>query len=198
MTTFIPMLTLGIPGSASMALMMGALMVQGVSPGPRLVVDHPNLFWGVIASMWVGNLMLLVLNLPLVGIWIRLLAMDFKLLFPAIVVFCCVGVYSTDLSAFSVFLMAGFGLLGYVFVALGCPLPPLIMGFIMGPMLEENFRRSMLLSNGDPSIFVSRPISTVCVLAIAAFFLSHAYQLYRKRSAPRPATASGAPNAPGA
>lgn len=166
MTSFIPMLTLGIPTGVSMALMLGALTVHGVTPGPRMMSDHPDIFWGVIASMWVGNFSLLILNLPLIGIWIRLLQMDFRLLFPAILIFCCLGVYSADLSAFSLFIALAFGLLGCIFFILDCPRAPLIMGFILGPMLEENFRRSMIISDGEFWIFLSRPIAAVCLLGV--------------------------------
>lgn len=168
-TSFIPMLTLGIPGNAVMALMMGAMLIQGVVPGPQVMLDRPDLFWGIIASMWIGNLMLVVLNLPLIGIWIRLLAVPYRLLYPAILLFCCVGVYSINNSAFDILIMGTFGLLGYILVKLECEPAPLILGFILGPLMEENLRRAMLLARGDPSTFVTNPIS--CTLLVAALLL---------------------------
>jgi putative tricarboxylic transport membrane protein len=169
-TSFIPMLTLGIPGNPVMALMIGAMMIQGVAPGPQVMTEQPELFWGVIASMWVGNLMLVILNLPLIGIWIKLLTLPYRLLFPAILLFCCIGVYSINNSTFDVLAMAAFALLGYIWAKLGCEPAPLILGFILGPLMEENLRRAMLLSRGDPSTFVTKPISAV-LLAIAVLLL---------------------------
>ncbi len=168
-TSFIPMLTLGIPGNAVMALMMGAMLIQGVVPGPQVMLDRPDLFWGIIASMWIGNLMLVVLNLPLIGIWIRLLAVPYRLLYPAILLFCCVGVYSINNSAFDILIMGAFGLLGYILVKLECEPAPLILGFILGPLMEENLRRAMLLARGDPTTFITNPIS--CTLLVAALLL---------------------------
>jgi putative tricarboxylic transport membrane protein len=168
LTHFIPMLTLGIPAGAAMALMLGALTIQGITPGPGILTEHPDLFWGVVASMWIGNLMLLVLNLPLVGIWIRLLAIPYRLLYPAILVFCCIGVYSVANDPADVVMMAGFGAFGYLLLKLGCPPAPLILGFILGPILEENMRRALLISRGDPAVFVTRPISLAFLLAALA------------------------------
>ncbi|MFG1478340.1 tripartite tricarboxylate transporter permease [Xanthobacter sp. V4C-4] len=165
-TSFIPLLTLGIPSNAVMALMVGALMVQGVAPGPQLITERPTLFWGVIASMWVGNSMLVVLNLPLIGIWIRLLSAPYRLLFPAIVLICCLGAYSLNNSTFDVLLVAVFGVLGYAFHVLDCEPAPFLMGFVLGPMFEEYLRRAMLLANGNPLAIVERPISAV-FLALA-------------------------------
>jgi TctA family transporter len=168
LTHFIPMLTLGVPAGAAMALMLGALTIQGITPGPAVMTRNPDLFWGVIASMWIGNIMLLVLNLPLIGIWIRLLTIPYRLLYPAILVFCCIGVYSVSNSWFDVLLAAGFGLVGYVFRQFGCSSAPLILGLVLGPLLEENLRRSLQLSRGDPTIFFTRPISLgILVLTVA-------------------------------
>jgi putative tricarboxylic transport membrane protein len=175
-THFIPMLGLGIPAGPAMALLLGALTIQGITPGPQVMTLHADLFWGVVASMWIGNMMLLVLNLPMVGIWIRLLSMPYRLLYPAILVFCCIGVYSVSNSAFDVLLAAGFGLVGFVFKKLQCSPAPLILGLVLGPVLEENFRRSLLISGGDPWIFVSHPISAgflvTAIVLVAIFSLS--------------------------
>jgi putative tricarboxylic transport membrane protein len=166
-THFIPMLTLGIPAGAAMALMLGAMLVQGIAPGPRMITEHPDVFWGLLASMWLGNLMLLVLNLPLVGVWIKLLSLPYRILVPAILIFCCIGVYSVNNSAFDVMLAAGFGVLGYAFSLMRCQPMPLIVGFILGPVLEQNMRRALLLSRGDLGVFVTRPISlTLLVMAV--------------------------------
>ena len=174
-TSFIPMLTLGIPSNPVMALMIGALIIQGITPGPNVVTEQPVLFWGLIVSMWLGNLMLVVLNLPLVGIWVRLLSVPYHFLFPAIVVFCSVGVFSVNNASFDVTLMAVFAVIGYVLVKLDCEPAPLLLGFVVGPMLEENIRRAMLVSRGDPMIFVERPISAgllvIAAIAIAAVTL---------------------------
>lgn len=164
-TSFIPMLTLGIPSNVIMALMMGAMIIQGVQPGPAVIRDQPELFWGLIVSMWVGNLMLVVLNLPLIGVWVRLLTMPYRLLFPAIMVFCAIGVYTLNNSIFDVHVMIVFGLLGYVFYKVGCEPAPFLLGMILGPMMEEYLRRAMLLSRGNPLTFVERPLSAV-LLAI--------------------------------
>ncbi len=158
-TSFIPMLTLGIPPNAVMALMVGAMTIKGIQPGPQVMTSNPQLFWGLIASMWVGNLMLVILNLPLIGIWIKLLTVPYKYLFPAIALFCCIGVYTLNNSTFDVFLTAIFAVVGYVFYKLSCEPAPLLLGFILGPMMEENLRRALLLSRGDWSAFVTRPLS---------------------------------------
>ncbi len=169
-TSFIPLLTMGIPTNPLMALMIGALMIQGIQPGPSMIHDQPALYWGVVASMWIGNLMLVVINLPLVGMWVSLLRIPYRLLFPAIILFCCIGAYASSNSVFSVWLMLGWGALGYFFNKVGVQPAPMVLGFVLGPMLEENFRRAMLLSGGDPLVFVQRPISAV-LLAIAAALL---------------------------
>ena len=180
-THFIPMLTLGVPAGAAMALMLGALMIQGIAPGPLVMTDHPDLFWGVIASMWIGNMMLLVLNLPLIGIWIRLLAIPYRLLYPAILVFCCIGVYSATNSAFDVAVATGFGLFGYILKKLDCAPAPLILGLVLGPILEENVRRSLLLSRGDPTIFVTRPISLTLLLMAVGLVALITLPAFRRR-----------------
>jgi TctA family transporter len=167
-TSFIPMLTLGIPPNAVMALMIGAMTIHNIQPGPQVMTSNPSLFWGLIASMWVGNLMLVVLNLPLIGIWVQLLKVPYRLLYPAILVFCCIGVYSINNNAFDVYLTAVFAVLGYVFYKLRCEPAPLVLGFILGPMMEENLRRAMLLSRGDPTVFFTRPLSlTLLLMAVA-------------------------------
>jgi len=158
-TSFIPMLTLGIPPNAVMALMVGAMTIKGIQPGPQVMTSNPQLFWGLIASMWVGNAMLVILNLPLIGIWIKLLTVPYKYLFPAIALFCCIGVYTLNNSTFDVFLTAIFAVVGYIFYKLSCEAAPLLLGFILGPMMEENLRRALLLSRGDWSAFVTRPLS---------------------------------------
>jgi putative tricarboxylic transport membrane protein len=169
-TSFIPLLTLGIPSNPVMALMIGAMMIQGIAPGPQVMTERPQLFWGMIASMWVGNLMLVVLNLPLIGMWIKLLMVPYRMLYPSILVFCCIGVYSISNSPFDVMQTAVFGVVGYIFVKLECEPAPLILGFILGPLMEENLRRAMLLSRGDPLVFFQRPIS-LTMLLIAGFLL---------------------------
>jgi putative tricarboxylic transport membrane protein len=158
-TSFIPLLTLGIPSNAVMALMIGAMMIQGIAPGPQVMTERPQLFWGMIASMWLGNLMLVVLNLPLIGMWIKLLTVPYRILYPSILVFMCIGVFSLSNNPFDCLLMAAFGLLGYICVKLECEPAPMILGFILGPLMEENLRRAMLLSRGDPLVFFQKPIS---------------------------------------
>jgi len=169
-TSFIPLLTLGIPSNPVMALMLGAMTIHGIVPGPKVLTDERGLFWGMIASMWIGNLMLVIINLPLIGIWVRLLKVPYRLLFPTILLLCAIGVYSLNNSAFEVGLTALFGLLGYAFIKFGCEPAPLLLGFILGPLMEENLRRALLLSRGDPLIFVQRPIS-LTLLIIAALLL---------------------------
>jgi putative tricarboxylic transport membrane protein len=163
-TSFIPLLTLGIPGNAIMALMVGAMMIQGIQPGPQVMTAQPQLFWGVIASMWLGNLMLIVLNLPLIGLWVALLRVPYRLMFPAIVLFCCIGTYTVGNTVFDIWAMLLFGVLGVFFYKVGAEPAPFILGFILGPLMEENFRRAMYLSRGDPLVFVERPISAVLLL----------------------------------
>jgi TctA family transporter len=158
-TSFIPLLTLGIPENAVMAMMIGAMTIHNIQPGPQVMTSNPQLFWGLIASMWVGNLMLVVLNLPLIGIWIRLLTVPYRLLYPAILLFCGIGVYTVNNTSFDVMQTAFFGAIGVLFAKLDCEPAPLLLGFVLGPMMEENLRRALLLSRGDPSVFATRPIS---------------------------------------
>jgi TctA family transporter len=158
-TSFIPMLTLGIPSNALMALLVGAMSIFGVVPGPRIVTEQRELFWGLIVSMWIGNVMLLVINLPLIGLWVQMLRIPYRLLYPMILMFCCIGVYSLNGSALEVGLMALFGLLGYALLKLGFEPAPMLLGFVLGPLMEETLRRSLVLSRGDPSIFIDRPIA---------------------------------------
>ena len=169
-TSFIPLLTLGIPPNAVMALMVGAMTIHNIQPGPQVMTSNPELFWGLIASMWIGNLMLIVLNLPMIGIWIKLLTIPYKWLFPSIVLFCAVGVYSENNNTFDVWMVAIFGIVGYAFLKLKCEPAPLLLGFILGPMMEENLRRALLLSRGDWSVFVTRPLSAG-LLVVAGLLL---------------------------
>ena len=170
-TSFIPLLTLGIPSNVVMALMVGAMTIHNIQPGPQVMTSNPELFWGLIASMWIGNLMLVILNLPLIGLWIKLLTIPYKWLFPAIVLFCAIGVYSTNNNVFDIWLVAIFGVVGYSFIKLGCEPAPLLLGLILGPMMEENLRRALLLSRGDWSVFVSRPISAGLLAAAIVLML---------------------------
>jgi len=171
-TSFIPMLTLGIPSNPVMALMIGAMIIQGIQPGPAVMTEQPQLFWGIIASMWIGNFFLIVLNLPMIGLWVRMITMPYHHLYPAILVFCAIGVFSLNNAEFDVYLMALFGLLGYVFVKLECEPAPMLLGFIIGPMMEEYLRRAMLISRGDPTVFLTRPISAVMlVMAVLAMIV---------------------------
>lgn len=166
-TSFIPMLTLGIPPNAVMALMVGAMTIKGIQPGPQVMTNNPQLFWGLIASMWVGNAMLVILNLPLIGIWIKLLTVPYRFLFPAITLFCCIGVYTLNNNNFDVFMTAIFAVAGYIFYKLSCEAAPLLLGFILGPMMEEHLRRALLLARGDWSTFVTRPLSAGLLIAAA-------------------------------
>ncbi|MBI2313665.1 MAG: tripartite tricarboxylate transporter permease [Betaproteobacteria bacterium] len=181
-TSFIPMLTLGIPSNPVMALMIGAMIIQGIQPGPSVMNEQPALFWGIIASMWIGNFFLIVLNLPMIGLWVRLITVPYHLLYPAILVFCAIGVFSVNNSEFDVYLMALFGLLGYIFGKLDCEPAPMLLGFILGPMMEEYLRRALLLSKGDPTVFITRPISAVMLLmAAAAMFVVLSPAIRKKR-----------------
>jgi TctA family transporter len=180
-TSFIPMLTLGIPSNPTMALMIGALMVHGITPGPRVMTDRPDLFWGVVASMWLGNAMLVILNLPMVGIWVRLLRMPYRLMFPAIVGFCCVGTYTINGNVTDIAVLAFITLFGYLCLKLDCEPAPLILGFVLGPMMEENLRRALLISRGDPMIFVNTPISLGFLIAAALLLLVVAAPAIRKK-----------------
>lgn len=169
-TSFIPMLTLGLPSNSVMALMIGAMLIQGIQPGPSVMTEQPTLFWGLIASMWIGNLMLLVLNLPMIGLWVRMIAIPYHFLFPSIIALCAIGVFSVNNSVFDVYAMAFFGVVGYLFRKLDAEPAPMLLAFILGPMMEEFLRRTLLFSKGDPSVFLTRPLSAV-LLSIAAGLL---------------------------
>jgi putative tricarboxylic transport membrane protein len=180
-TAFIPTLTLGIPGSATMALMLGALTIQGIAPGPQVMTSKPDLFWGLIASMWIGNAMLVVLNLPLVGMWVQLLKIPYRWLFPSIIMFCAVGNYSINNSPVDVYLCAALGILGYILAKLECEPAPLILGYVLGPLMEENLRRALLISRGDPTVFFTRPISLAFMLATFLILITMILPAVRKK-----------------
>ena len=180
-TSFIPLLTLGIPSTAVMAVMAGALTIQGIQPGPHVLNSRPELFWGLIVSMWVGNLMLVIINLPLVGIWVRMLRIPYRIFYPAILIFSCVGVYSLRNSYFDVMLVALFGLLGYCLQRWRCDTTPLVLAFVLSPMLEDNLRRAMLISRGDPAVFVERPLSLGMLLVALALLGFVLLPSFRKR-----------------
>jgi putative tricarboxylic transport membrane protein len=181
-TSFIPLLTLGIPSNPVMALMIGAMIIHGIQPGPQIMTAKPELFWGMIASMWVGNFLLVVLNLPLIGMWVKLLTVEYDYLFPAILIFCCIGVYSISNASMDVLLASLFGFIGYVFIKFEMEPAPLLLGFVLGPMMEENLRRALLLSRGDPAVFVTRPISlTLLVVAVVLLLIVAAPSVKRKR-----------------
>jgi TctA family transporter len=183
-TTFIPMLTLGLPASGTMALMLGAMTLHGITPGPQVMTAHPDLFWGLVASMWVGNAMLLVLNLPLIGLWVRLIKVPYRLLFPVIITMMGIGIYSINSNPADVFMMAFFGFAGYLLVKVRASFPPMILGLVLGPMLEENLRRSMLISGGDPLIFVTRPISLTFILITVGVLLLFLMPMLRRLRPP--------------
>jgi TctA family transporter len=181
-TSFIPLLTLGIPSNAVMALMIGAMMIQGIAPGPQVMTERPQLFWGMIASMWVGNFLLVVLNLPLIGMWVKLLTVKYDYLFPAILIFCCIGVYSISNMWMDVIMAAMFGFIGYVFIKLEVEPAPLLLGYVLGPMMEENLRRALLLSRGDPMVFITRPISlTLLIISTALIIIVALPAISKKR-----------------
>lgn len=184
-TTFVPLLTLGLPSGATTALLLGALTIQGLVPGPQIMDSHPELFWGLIASMWVGNLMLLALNLPLIGLWVRVARMRYRLLYPAILLFCAIGVFSLASNVADVVLTTAFGILGYVFIRLHCDPAPLLCGFILGPVMEENFRRALIIARGDFAVFVSRPISATLLVAAAVLLALLVVPLVRRSGASR-------------
>ena len=182
-TSFIPMLTLGIPSNPVMALMVGAMIIHGIQPGPSVITEQPALFWGIIVSMWIGNLFLIILNLPLIGMWVRIIMIPYRILFPAILVFCAIGVFSLKNTQFDIYLMALFGVMGYVFTKLDCEPAPMLLAFILGPMMEEYLRRALLLSRGDPMVFITRPISaTLLGLGLLAVIVASLPALYRKRA----------------
>ena len=180
-TSFIPLMSIGIPENAVMALMMAAFIIKGIQPGPKMIAGHPELFWGLVASMWIGNCFLLVLNVPLVRYWLSVFQIPDNVLFPAILFFCCIGTYSINNNLDDVSITVAFGALGYLFMRLEMDPSPLMLGFILGPMLEENFRRSMLLSRGSFEVFINRPISGTLISLIAAFILWQTVSFFRQR-----------------
>jgi putative tricarboxylic transport membrane protein len=184
-TSFIPLLTLGLPSNAVMALMMGAMIIQGIAPGSAVMEKRPDLFWGMVASMWIGNAMLLVINLPLLGVWVKLLSVPYRLLYPAVLLFCVIGVYSTNTEAAQLVLTALFAVFGYLLVRFGCEPAPLVLGFILGPLMEENLRRSLVMSRGDPMIFIERPISVALLamsLVVVALIVLPQFRSTRERA----------------
>ncbi len=180
-TSFIPMLTLGIPGNAVMALMIGALTIHGIQPGPQIMTERPGLFWGMVVSMWIGNLMLLVINLPMIGVWVQLLKVPYRVMYLAILLFCAIGVYTVNNSTFDVTMTAFFGVLGYIFIRLECEPAPLILGFVLGPLMEENLRRAMKIASGDPMIFLNRPLSLGLLIATAILLVIVALPTIRSK-----------------
>jgi TctA family transporter len=181
-TSFIPMLTLGIPSNPVMALMIGAMIIQGIQPGPSVITEQPKLFWGIIVSMWIGNLFLIILNLPMIGMWVRIVSVPYQMLYPAILVFCGIGVFSLNNTEFDIYAMAFFGVLGYIFVKLDCEPAPMLLAYILGPMMEEYMRRALLLSRGDPMVFIKRPISAMLLaLAALAIIAASLPAMYKKR-----------------
>ena len=181
-TSFIPLLTLGLPAHPVMALLVGAFIIQGITPGPNVINDEPELFWGLIASFWIGNVLLVMLNLPLIGLWVRMLSVPYSVLFPAIIAFASIGCYSLGLNAWDVFAVAAAGVVGYFLIRWGCEAAPLLLGFVLGPLLEENLRRAMIISRGDPSVFVTRPISaTLLGLALVIVVVALLPAVRRKR-----------------
>jgi putative tricarboxylic transport membrane protein len=182
-TSFIPLMTLGIPAHPVMALMIGAFILQGITPGPNVINEQPALFWGIIASMWIGNLLLIILNLPLIGLWVKMLSIPYRVLFPAIVLFACIGTYSINQNIYDVYAIAFFAAAGYLLIRFGCEPAPLLLGFVLGPLLEEHLRRAMIISRGDPMIFITRPISaTLLVLALLAVLIAVLPSIRRKRA----------------
>ncbi|WP_172122367.1 MULTISPECIES: tripartite tricarboxylate transporter permease [unclassified Devosia] len=181
-TSFIPLMTLGIPAHPVMALMVGAFILQGITPGPNVINDQPALFWGIIASMWIGNVLLVLLNLPLIGLWVKLLSIPYRALFPAIVLFACIGCFSINQNIYDIYAIGFFGIVGYVLIRFGCEPAPLLLGFVLGPLLEEHLRRAMIISRGDPMIFVTRPISaTLLALAVLAVVIAVLPNIRKKR-----------------
>jgi putative tricarboxylic transport membrane protein len=180
-TAFIPLLTFGLPGNSVMALLLGALIIQGITPGPTVISDEPALFWGLIVSFWVGNLFLVLLNLPLIGLWVKMLTIPYRWLFPAIIAFACIGTYAISLNAYDVYAIGFFAILGYVLIKLGCEPAPLLLGFVLGPLLETYLRRSLIISQGDPTVFVTRPLSAVLLLLAAAALVVAVLPTVRKK-----------------
>ena len=192
---FIPTMSLGIPGDAVMALILGALLVQGITPGPQLIGDHPDIFWGLVASFWIGNVLLMVLNIPLIGVWVKMLRVPYRFMFPCAMFFIAVGVFSTQNSLFHVWEVLAFGVLGALLMCLGFSVAPILLGFVLGPMVEENFRRALLLSRGDVSVFVQRPISAAFIAASAILLLAVMVSAWRNQR-DRRATARGSNHDP--
>ena len=181
-TSFIPLLTLGIPPNAVMALMVGAMTIHGIVPGPQVMTKQPDLFWGMITSMWLGNLMLVVINLPLVGVWVKLLQVPYRFLFPAILVFCSIGVYSINNAPFDCVITAVFGIVGYWLAKHDFEPAPMLLGFVLGPLMEENLRRAMLIARGDPTTFITRPISgSLIAIAVVLVTIAVLPTISRKR-----------------
>jgi putative tricarboxylic transport membrane protein len=181
-TSFIPLLTLGIPAHPVMALMVGAFILQGITPGPNVINDQPALFWGIIASMWIGNILLVLLNLPLIGLWVKMLSIPYRALFPAIVLFACIGCFSINQNIYDVYAIGFFGVVGYILIRFGCEPAPLLLGFVLGPLLEEHLRRAMIISRGDPTVFITRPISaTLLGLALLAVIVAVLPSIRKKR-----------------
>jgi TctA family transporter len=181
-TSFIPLMAIGIPENAVMALMMAAFIVKGVQPGPNMIANHPDLFWGLVASMWIGNCFLVILNVPLVRYWLSIFKIPFSVLFPAILFFCCIGTFSINNNMDDIFLTAGFGFIGYAFMRLGLDAAPLMLGFILGPMLEEYFRRQLLISRGDFTSFLTRPISGTLLSLVAFFIIWQMISFFKSRA----------------
>ena len=190
-TSFIPTMTLGIPGTASMALILGVLIIHGITPGPQLVVNRPDLFWGLVMSFWIGNILLLVLNIPLIGLWVRVLTIPYQILYPTIIMFVCIGVYTVNNNPFDVLTVIAFGALGYGMRVLDFPAAPLLLGFVLGPLMEENFRRAMVLSRGSFEPFIARPLSLSFLLAALALLIWGLWDAWRRQRKARPVTASG-------
>lgn len=170
-TAFIPTLSLGVPGSATMALMLGVLMIHGIAPGPSMITNEPELFWGLVMSFWIGNLMLLILNIPFIGLWVRLLTIPYHVLYPAVLAFICLGAFTAHYTSLDVWMVFVFGLLGCIMRMLRFPAAPLLLGFVLGPLMEEHFRRAMVLSRGDFMTFIDRPISAVIMAVTVALLV---------------------------
>jgi TctA family transporter len=181
-TSFIPLLAMGIPPNPVMALMLGAMTIHGIVPGPKVMTERPDLFWGMIASMWLGNLILIIINLPLIGIWVKFLQIPYRWLYSVILVFCCIGVFTVNNTTTDVLVMAVFGLFGYLLIKIRCEPAPLLLGFVLGPLMEENLRRAMLIARGDPTVFMTRPISaTLLAIAFILIVLAGLPKIRRRR-----------------
>ena len=180
-TSFIPMLTLGLPSNAVMALMLGALMLHNIQPGPQVITSNPTLFWGLVASMWIGNVILVILNLPMIVIWVKLLSVPYRYIYPSIIVISCIGVYSVSNDVFTIILMAGFGAVGYLLLRLDCEIAPMLLGFVLGQSLEAYFRRAMLISDGNISVFFVRPLSLALLLLGAGIVIMFAVPAFVKK-----------------